>query len=130
MTLACSLFVWLNNLETITEEEPQYAPLVGALPHPPPYDLQEMAVTFHRDRGWPIWHSRATNHFRAHNAALYYLSGPPLGPQLDWETDYRRLAVNAFVGFVVVALVGTVSELFVCGVLKWKGQGPRGCEPS
>ncbi|MCY2987004.1 MAG: hypothetical protein NTY19_03940, partial [Planctomycetota bacterium] len=94
MVSAYSLFVWLNTRATVTESKPYYAPLMGALLHPPPYVLKEMGVTFHRDRGWPIWHSRATNHYAAHNAALYYSNDEVFRPKLSWETDFRRLAVD------------------------------------
>ncbi len=105
-----SLLMTLNTRETTTIAEPQYAPLWGATPHPPPYDMKEMAIPVYKDRGWPIWHSRASKYFAAHNAALY-IDGPwGMGEFLP-ETDYTRLAIDACAGSFILIAVGVGSEL-------------------
>lgn len=114
-----SALVTLNTLETITMTEPRYATLMGAVPHPPPYGMYEMVVTFHRDRGWPIWHTRASNHYMAHNAGLYFVEDGLLKPDFFPETDYFHVAVNVCVGLFILIAVGVASESYLRRHAKW-----------
>jgi hypothetical protein len=113
VVVACvGLFVWLNTRETRTIAEPVYAHPFGGVPHPPPYTVSEMAIAVHMDRGWPFWHTRATNYFAAHNAALY-IDGPWGMGEFHPETNYVRLAVDVFLGLAAVAVVAVFSRLLV-----------------
>jgi len=138
IVVACACVLsWLNTRETTTITEPSYAPLMGAVPHPPPYTPKEMGVSVYIDRGWPIWHTRETMGVMAHNAALYIDDyGTPnarlrVGGRFDLrdpafpETSYVRLAINASVGLIILIAVGLASELFirVCG----SGRRPTKC---
>lgn len=109
ISLASGLIA-LNARTSITATEPYYAPLLGAVIHPPPYDMKEMAVSVHTDRGWPIWHTRATNHFAAHNAAAYMIDG---GLQYDAgipQTDYVRALADLAVAILVLGVAMIACE--------------------
>ena len=130
IVVACaSLLAWLNTQETTTITEPYYAPLMGAVRHPPPYTAKEMAVSVYIDRGWPIWHTREIMGVMAHNAGLYIEDyGTPnarlrVGGGFDLrdpafpETSCVRLAINAGIGLMILIAVALASEFFirVCG---------------
>jgi len=130
IVVACaSLLASLNTRETTTITEPVYAPLMGAVRHPPPYTAKEMGVSVYIDRGWPIWHTRETMGVMLHNAGLYIEDYGTLnarlrvGGEFDLrdpafpETSYVRLAINASVGLVILIAVGLASELIIraCG---------------
>jgi len=111
VTLA-SLLAWLNKRERRVISEPHYAPLVGAVLHLPPYEPKEMAIDVHMDRGWPVWHSRATRSFAAHNAALY-IDGPFGMGEFVPEMDYVRLAFDVLVAVNIMVLAGVASEAYM-----------------
>lgn len=110
VSVAC-LLAWLNTRETITQTEPCYAPLMGVARHPPPYHIKEMCITFHVQRGWPIWHARSSHTYRAHNAGWDFVDGWPTHDVL-LETDYFRVGTNACIGLFILIAAGVVSEFF------------------
>lgn len=120
----------LNSRERRTVSDPYYAPLIGATWHPPPYEMKEMAVDVHYDRGWPIWHTRRSECFAAHNAPLYLAGGwnvTSASDDVDLEitfdeefdidsavpspTDRIRLLFDGFVALAVFSLSVILSEL-------------------
>ena len=115
-----ALIVALNVRQTKTITEPYYAPLWGAVQHPPPYAMKEMAISVHTDQGWPIWHTRASNHFAAHNARLVIdENGWPYegvqDPRLRYEqatpeTDYVRAGIDFAIGLLILIVAATASE--------------------
>ena len=52
-----------------------------------------MAIALHHDRGWPIWHTRKSDYFAAHNSALYRdENGELVKPQYsDFDLDATDL---------------------------------------
>jgi hypothetical protein len=122
MLMRCSLFsilvgvvtaavlCVLNVRTTETVTEPYY---VGAAPPPPPYGLKFMTVTLHSDRGWPIWHTRASNHFAAHNAALFLDEGGFPYEQATPQTDYVRAGIDFVIGLLILIATAAASEAAV-----------------
>lgn len=104
-----ALLLALNLRETSTVSEPSYAPAWGAARHPPPYEMKEMVVSRYSDRGWPIWHTRASNHFAAHNAAAYLQGGSAFIPATP-ETDYLRAGFDLAIGLLILLATGVASE--------------------
>jgi hypothetical protein len=74
--------------------------------------VSEMVIAVHMDRGWPFWHTRATNYFAAHNAALY-IDGPWGTGEFHPETNYVRLAGDVLVGLAIAIVVAVLSILLV-----------------
>lgn len=108
-----SVLAWLNTRETRTVSKPYYAPMFGAVRHPPPYEMKEMAISVHRDRGWPIWHTRGSDHFAAHNAAAHLMEGGlPYEPAIP-ETDKTRAAIDIAIGFALLCISLIISEIVV-----------------
>lgn len=118
------LLLQLNIREKETVTEPVYTPLLGAVRHPPPYAMKEMSITVHRDRGWPFWHSRGSDHVMAHNAALYLTEdGFPYDRAIP-QVNVLRLTLNIVVGIAILMLTFVSSE----AVLRWsrrKGSAQR-----
>ena len=105
-----ALIVALNVRQTKTITEPYYAPLWGAVQHPPPYAMKEMAISVHTDQGWPIWHTRASNHFAAHNAALFLDEGGLHYEQATPQTDYIRAGIDLAIGLLILIVTAAASE--------------------
>src|SRR5262245_65383906 len=82
------LIVALNLRQSKTVTEPY--PMGGAIPQSPPYEMKLMTISVHTDQGWPIWHTRASNHFAAHNVVLYLGEGGLPYEQATPQTDYVR----------------------------------------
>lgn len=104
-----SVLARLNTIATQTITKPY---LAGAQAHPPPYSIREMVISVHHDRGWPLWHTRASNHFAAHNSALYIDGQFGMG-EFYSELDYGRLTINAFAWLSILAIAGIASELLI-----------------
>ena len=130
--VVAALLVVTNSRESQTVSQPYYAPLLGAARHPPPYALKEMAIDVHYDRGWPIWHTRRSESFAAHNAALYLSDdGPqlatPMATDDDFDivfddgtefsylppsaTDWVRAGFDAAIGLLLIAIAVALFEL-------------------
>jgi len=108
-----AVLAWLNARETQTITEPYYAPLFGAVPHPPPYEMKEMAISVHTDRGWPIWHTRASNHFASHNATAYLMDdGLPYDDPIP-ETDSVRALIDLVAGLSILVIALLSCEMIV-----------------
>lgn len=110
---AAAVLCALNMRATETVTEPEYAPLMGAVRHPPPYEMKEMAVTVHSDRGWPLWHTRASNHFAAHNAGAYLREGGPPYERASPETSIPRVAIDSAAGLLLVVASVALCEMIV-----------------
>jgi len=112
------LIVALNLRHSKTVTEPY--PMEGLAHHPPPYEMKFMTISVYTDQGWPIWHTRASNHFAAHNAALFIDEGglPHEGvhdPRLQYEqatpqTDYVRAGIDFVIGLLILIVVAIASE--------------------
>lgn len=111
-----TVLVWLNTLENLNVSEPYYAPMLGAVPHPPPYDMNEMSISVHADRGWPIWHTRASNHFAAHNVSAYMMDGGLPYDHPIQQTEPVRVLIDLAVGFLISGITLLVCEMIVCFV--------------
>ena len=119
------LLISLNVRETTTITEPYYAPLMGAVRHPPPYDTKEMAVSVYIDRGWPLWHTRESMNVMSHNAALYIddYGTPNATPRVggsfglrdhaSLKIRYVGIAVDVSVALFLIAALGFVSEVSI-----------------
>jgi hypothetical protein len=107
-----AVLAWLNTRETQTVTEPYYAPMLGAAPHPPPYEMKEMAISVHADRGWPIWHTRSSTHFATQNATAYVTDG---GLSFD-DPIPKTEPVRALIDLVAGALILGVALLLCCCV--------------
>ena len=112
------LIVALNLRQSKTVTEPY--PMLDAIRHPPPYEMKLMTISVHTDQGWPIWHTRASNHFAAHNAALFIDEGglPHEGvhdPRLQYEqatpqTDSVRAGIDLAIGLLILIVTAAASE--------------------
>jgi hypothetical protein len=138
-TLFLSVFVTaillvLNFRESRTISEPYYTSMLGARRHAPPYAMKEMAIDLHNDCGWPIWHTRNTISFAAHNGGVY-LNGdcPQFGASSDSlhdfdfvfnegteisysppsPTDWTRAGFDAIVAFLIVVIGASISEFAI-----------------
>lgn len=131
-TVVAVFLVALNLRESRSITEPYYAPLFGAVWHPPPYVMKEMAIDVHYDRGWPIWHTRRSEHLAAHNAPLYLTDdrprvSAPNGTKGDFDmifdddtemtysapptTNWVRAGFDAIVSLVIIAITVALFEL-------------------
>src|SRR5262249_50831629 len=88
----------LRQSKTVTEPHPGG----GAVKHPPPYEMKLMTISVHTDQGWPIWHTRASNHFAAHNAALFLDEGGLHYEQANPQTDYVRAGIDFTIGLLIL----------------------------
>lgn len=104
--LAC-----LNARETQTVTEPHYVPMLGAIPHPPPYKMKEMTISIHSDRGWPIWHTRSSGHFAAHNAATFANDNGLSYEKPTQRTEPVRAVVDLVAGALVLAVAFYLCEM-------------------
>lgn len=113
------LIVALNLRQTRTVTEPY--PMLDAVQHPPPYEMKFMTISVHIDQGWPIWHTRASNHFAAHNARLVIDEGglPYEGvqdPRLQYkqatpQTNYVRAGIDFAIGLLILIVTAAASEM-------------------
>lgn len=111
------LIVALNLRQSKTVTEP--VPWEG-LDRPPPYPMKLMTISVHTDQGWPIWHTRASDHFAAHNAALFIgeRGWPHEGvhdSRLQYEqatpqTDYIRAGIDFAIGLLILVVTAAASE--------------------
>ena len=105
----------LRQSKTVTEPYP-----MDAVQHPPPCEMKFMTISVHTDQGWPIWHTRASNHFAAHNARLFIDENgwPYIGvqdPRLRYEqatpqTDYVRAGIDFAIGLLILIVTAAASE--------------------
>lgn len=112
------LIVALNLRTSRTITEPY--PMGGTVEHQPRSELKFMTITVHTDQGWPIWHTRASDHFAAHNAALFIDEGglPRVGDldlRLKYEhaipqTDYVRAGIDVAIALLILTVTAVVSE--------------------
>jgi len=112
------LIVPINLRKSKTVTEPY--PMEGLGHHPPRYEMKFMTISVHTDQGWPIWHTRASNHFAAHNAALFIDEGglPVHDPRLQYEqatpqTDYVRAGIDFAIGLLILIVTAAASETAV-----------------
>ncbi|MCE9553305.1 MAG: hypothetical protein K8T91_07995 [Planctomycetes bacterium] len=122
---AASVLCGLNVRKRTTWTKPYYA----GTPHPPPYILKEMTITFYEDRGWPIWHTRAETNYAAHNAALYWLNDEQMGSHDLPVTDTARAVVDVLIGLAILVAVGIASELLIRRLIAVR-KGNREGQPS
>jgi hypothetical protein len=111
------LIVALNLRQSRTVTEPY--PMKG-LVQQPPYEMKLMTISVYTDQGWPIWHTRASDHFAAHNAALFIDEGglPHEGvhdPRLQYEqatpqTDPVRAGIDVAIGLLILIVTAAASE--------------------
>ena len=119
IVIAVAVFIVALNLrqsKTVTEPYP----MGGLVEHPPPYEMKLMTISVHTDQGWPIWHTRASNHFAAHNARLFIdENGWPYegvqDPRLRYEqatpqTDYVRAGIDFAIGLLILIVTVAASE--------------------
>ena len=104
---ATVLIVALNPRQSRTVTEP--IPMGGSV-HPPRYEMKFMTISVHIDQGWPIWHTRASNHFAAHNAALYLEKGGLSYEQATPQTDSVRAGIDVAIGLLILIVTAAASE--------------------
>jgi hypothetical protein len=102
------LIVALNLRQSKTVTEPY--PMEGLGQHPPPYEMKLMTISVYADRGWPIWHTRASNHFAAHNAALFLDKGGLHYEQATPQTNYVRAGIDFAIGLLILVVTAVASE--------------------
>jgi hypothetical protein len=105
------LIVALNLRQSKTVTEPY--PMGGAVQHPPPYEMKLMTISVYTDQGWPIWHTRASDHFAAHNAALFLDEGGWPYEQATPQTDYVRAGIDFVIGLLILIVTAAASETAV-----------------
>jgi hypothetical protein len=111
------LIVALNLRQSKTVTEP-YS-MWGAVQHPPPYEMKLMTISVHTDQGWPIWHTRASNHFAAHNAALFLDEGGLHYEQATPQTDYVRAGIDFAIGLLILIVTAAASETALWTFRRW-----------
>lgn len=105
-----ALIAWQNTRESISSSDPYYAPLMGAAWHPPPYHIKELAIDYHIEQGWPIWHARSTYGYAAHNAGWDIVDGVP-PERRPKRINWLRLCLNVIAWSGILVLTGVVSEV-------------------
>ena len=115
------LIVALNLRQSKTVTEPY--PMGGAVQHPPPYEMKLMTISVHTDQGWPIWHTRASNHFAAHNAALFLDEGGSHYEQATPQTDDVRAGIDLAIGFLILIVTAAASEMALRTLRRWSLNG-------
>src|SRR5262249_41624454 len=73
--------------------------------------MKLMTISVHTDQGWPIWHTRASNHFAAHNAALFLDEGGLHYEQATSQTDRVRAGIDLAIGLLILIVTAVVSEM-------------------
>lgn len=117
VTAVAVLIVALNLRQTRTVTEPYP---MDPVQHPPPCAMKFMTISVYVDQGWPIWHTRASNHFAAHNARLFIDErGLPYpgdhDPRLQYkqatpQTDYVRAGIDFAIGLLILIVTAAASE--------------------
>ncbi len=131
-TIVVAMLCVANLRESRTLSPPYYAPLLGAVWHPPPYVMKEMAIDVHDDRGWPLWHTRRSRSFAAQNVGLYVQedhSGIETAKETDidfdvvtgigvagmdsapLQTNWIRAGLNLIAAIIIVAFVVVFFEV-------------------
>jgi hypothetical protein len=108
VTAVAVVIVALNLRQSNTVTEPY--PMGGAVQHPPPHEMKLMTISVYTDQGWPIWHTRASNHFAAHNAALFLDEGGLHYEQAIPQTDYVRAEIDIAIGLLILIVTAAASE--------------------
>lgn len=121
IVLAVAVLIVALNLRqsrTVTEPYP-----MDPVHHPPPTAMKFMVISVHTYQGWPIWHTRASNNFAAHNAALCIDEGGlphevDHDPRLHYkqatpETDYIRAGIDLAIGLLILIGTAVASETVV-----------------
>ena len=111
IVIAVAVLIVVLNLrqsKTVTEPYP-----MDSVQYPPPCEMKFMTISVHTDQGWPIWHTRASNHFAAHNAALFLDEGGLPYEQATPQTDYVRAGIDFAIGLLILLVTAATSETAV-----------------
>ncbi len=105
-----AMLLALNTRQSKSTTEPFYASLKLTTAPPPPVQIRRLARAVNHDRGWPIWHTRATEHIAIHQHELEpYLGGVEF-QDISATTNLLRAGFDFAVAVTIVILSIVLSE--------------------